>query len=98
MSNAEWIMGYNPEALMADGFEDAILGVAERCSQPALVVYDAEKCVEILVERGMEEDEAMEFFQFNTLGAWVGGRDAAFFVEETPGLRARHRPYSPGTP
>lgn len=69
----EWVARHNEEALLADGYEDAIIGVAERCGQPTLVVYDAWKCVEILIERdGMDPEEAMEFFQFNTLGAWMG--------------------------
>jgi len=69
----------NPEALFADGFEDAIIGVAERCGQPTLVVYDCDKCIRVLMERdGMEWDEAEEFFQFNTLGAWVGENTPLF--------------------
>jgi hypothetical protein len=69
----EWVARHNEDALLADGFEAAIVGIAERCGQPALVVYDAWKCVEILIERdGMDPEEAMEFFQFNTLGAWAG--------------------------
>jgi hypothetical protein len=69
----QWISEFCPEALLADGYEEAIVGVAERCSQPTLVVYDADKCIEILVKRdGMEPDEAREFFEFNTLGAWAG--------------------------
>jgi len=69
----ERIAESNPEALFADGFEDAIIGVAERCGQPTLVVYDCNKCIEILMKRdGMEYEEAMEFFTFNTTGAWVG--------------------------
>ena len=69
----KWIAEHNEDALMADGYEDAIIGIAERCGQPTLVVYDAWKCVEILIKRdGMDPDEAMEFFQFNTLGAWAG--------------------------
>jgi hypothetical protein len=75
----EWIANCNEDALMADGFEAAILGIAERCSQPALVVYDAQKCIEILVERdGMSEEEAEEFFSFNTLGAWCGEHTPLF--------------------
>ncbi|HEX6829054.1 MAG TPA: hypothetical protein VF104_08750 [Burkholderiales bacterium] len=69
----EWVSELNPEALMADGFEEAIVGVAERCSKDALVVYDIEKCIEILVKRdGMTPEDAREFFEFNTLGAWAG--------------------------
>jgi hypothetical protein len=68
-----WIAEMNPEALLADGFEDAIIGVAERCSKEPLVVYDIQKCVQILVTRdGMTEEEALEFLEFNTLGAWMG--------------------------
>lgn len=79
-----WIAEQNPEALLADGYEDAIIGVVERCSQPVLVVYDAEKCIQILVDRdGMEPDEAREFFEFNTLGAW-GGEGTPVFLWRKP--------------
>lgn len=68
-----WIAEFNPDALLADGFEGAFLGMAERCSQPALAVYDTARCVEILQRRGgMTAEEAAEYFAFNTLGAWVG--------------------------
>ncbi|HET6886625.1 MAG TPA: hypothetical protein VFH87_01755 [Candidatus Udaeobacter sp.] len=73
----EWVAEYNEDALLADGFEEAIIGIAERCSQPPLVVYDAEKCIEIL-ERDMTRDEAEEFFSFNTLGAWCGEHTPLF--------------------
>ena len=75
----EWIAHHNEEALLANGFEDAIIGVAERCSQPALVVYDIERCIEILVERdGMDLDGATECFEYNTLGAWFGENTPLF--------------------
>jgi hypothetical protein len=81
----EWIAAHNEEALLADGFEEAIIGVAERCSKPPLVVYDADKCVRILMQRdGMEEDEAEEFFQFNTLGAWMGENTPLFLWKYEP--------------
>ena len=70
----EWIAEHNPDALLADGFDDAIIGVAERCSQPLLVVYDAERCIEILRERNpkWDREQAEDFLSYNTLGAWVG--------------------------
>jgi hypothetical protein len=75
----EWIGEVNPEALLADGFEDAILGLAERCSQPHLVVYDAAKCLDILVERdGLSREEAEEYFSFNVTGAWMGEHTPLF--------------------
>jgi hypothetical protein len=69
------------ELLFADGFDDAILGIAERCGQPPIVVYDAAKCIAILMERDkMNEADAEEFFAFNTVGAWVGERTPAFLM------------------
>ena len=81
----DWIAAFNDKALLADGFEDALIGVAERCSQPALAVYDAERCIEILMERdGMDRDEAEEFFSFNTLGAWMGRNTPLFLWTYRP--------------
>jgi len=45
----EWISEANPEALLADGFESAFLGMAQRCGREPLAVYDIEKCIEILM-------------------------------------------------
>ena len=61
------------QLLKADGFDKAILGVGRRCSQPDLIVYDYDKCCEILVKRDkMTYEEAEEFMEFNVVGAWVG--------------------------
>lgn len=62
----------NPEALTADGFEDAIIGVTVNHHHPMVVVYDYRRCVEILVSQGMTDEEAEEYLSFNTLGAYVG--------------------------
>jgi len=79
MKVRKWVEEYNPKALFADGFDAAIVGVAERCGQPTLVVYDADTCIGILMQRdGMDYDEATEFFAFNTLGAWCGEQTPLF--------------------
>lgn len=62
----------NPEALTADGFGDAIIGVTINHHHPMVVVYDYRKCVELLVAQGMTDEEAEEYLSFNTLGAYVG--------------------------
>ena len=68
-----YVSEHNEEALLADGLEDAFIGVAVRCGQPTLAVYDVEKCVKVLMERdGMTDEDAREFLDFNTLGAWMG--------------------------
>lgn len=62
----------NPDALTADGFEDAIIGVTINPHHPMVVVYDFQKCVEILIAQGLSEEDAVEYLEFNTLGAYVG--------------------------
>ena len=57
---------------------------AFRSRQPQIVVYDRDRCIQILVDRdGMTLDEAQECFAFNTEGAWVGDRTPLFL--ERPG-------------
>jgi len=63
----------NPDALFADGLDDALVGVARRCGQPTLAVYDYEKCVEVFMSReGISHEDAIEWMEFNVVGAWLG--------------------------
>jgi hypothetical protein len=62
----------NPEALLADGFDRALIGITENHHMNRVAVYSAEMCVQILVDSGMSEREADDFLQFNTYGAYVG--------------------------
>lgn len=71
----------NPEALFADGFDDAIVGVARRCGQPTLVVYDYERGVDVLMKRdGMTYEEAVEWMEFNVVGTWIGEHTPIWLV------------------
>ena len=58
--------------LHAEGFEEAVIGVATRCSQPPVIIYSHRKCVEILEREGMTEEEALEHISYNVEGAWIG--------------------------
>jgi hypothetical protein len=56
--------------LIADGFNNAIIGVDE---QSMRLVYSVSKCIAILIEEeGMTEEDAMEHFSFNVSGSYVG--------------------------
>lgn len=67
------------DLLLADGFDEAFIGVGRRCGQPNIAVYDSEKCIEVLQKGGdMTEEEAMEYFEFNVVGAWVGDHTPMF--------------------
>jgi len=68
------------EALLADGFEDALVGYGRRVNYP-VAIYDYDKCLEVMVERdGMTEEEAIEFFDFNVGGAYVGENTPVFLM------------------
>lgn len=69
----EHVAEINPEALTADGFEAAIVGYVERCGFAPVILYDVEKCLQILMDRdGMDEEEAREFMDYNVIGSYSG--------------------------
>lgn len=65
------------KALVADGFEDALIGHTQG---PNLVaVYDYDMCVHVLMERdGMTCEEAVEYMDFNVTGSYVGEKTPIF--------------------
>jgi hypothetical protein len=82
---AELAEGYD-ELLLADGFEDAFVGIAERCGSKAVAVYDYELAVRALTDRdGMSEEEAREYLDFNVLGAYVGETTPWFITTSRQG-------------
>ena len=58
-------------------FEPAILGIAHRFGMQPIVAYDYRKVIEIFAE-DMEYEEAVEYFDYNVIGAWVGEGTAVF--------------------
>lgn len=75
---------HNPDALVADDFADAFVGVSYRCGKDSLAVYSVPRCIDILMKRdSMTYEEAAEFFEFNVAGAWLGdGTPIWLYVEE----------------
>ena len=70
---------YEEDMLSADGFDDAVIGVAFRCASQPILAYDFDKCVEILMERdGMDRDGAIEHMEFNVVGSYVGDGTPCF--------------------
>lgn len=58
------------QKIKADGFDDAIIG---ECRVSGRIIYDVTKIVMILMDRdGMTSDEALEFYEYNIEGAYVG--------------------------
>lgn len=63
----------NPHALFADGFDEALLGYSAEYYSVSRAVYDANKMVEILMEReGVTEESARSNLEYNTFPAYMG--------------------------
>jgi len=43
-----------------------------------LAVYDRNKCLNILMSTGMDYEEAVEYFEFNVVGSYVGETTPVF--------------------
>ena len=63
------------ECLIADGFDDALIGIT--MVGEIIAVYSYRKCLEVLM-RDMSEEDAIEFFDYNVLGAYVGEKTPIF--------------------
>lgn len=74
----EYLADIDSEVLLADGFDEAIIGTVERFSSGPLVLYDREKCIQILMGQEMTRSEAEEFFDYNVTGAWMGDGTPCF--------------------
>jgi hypothetical protein len=70
----EKLVDWYPEEslLIADGFNDAIIGIDESSMR---VIYSVKKCIEILcLDNDMDVDDAIEHFEYNVRGSYIGER------------------------
>jgi hypothetical protein len=58
------------EFLIADGFDEAIIGVDTKSER---LIYSVSKCLTILC-RDMSEEDALEYFEYNVSGAYMGDK------------------------
>ena len=67
----EMIIEWYPdeEFLKADGLDDAIIGVEENTMR---LIYSVSKVMDILLEEGMTDVDAIDHFNYNIGTAWVG--------------------------
>ena len=70
---------HKDKILLADGFEDAFMGVVESFGSAPKALYDYHKCVDVLMKRDdMGENDAHEYMSFNVTQAYVGEYTPAF--------------------
>ena len=88
MTRAEleaWAEDSEVELIFYDGMDDAIVGIGQRFTS-YFVVYDFAKVIEAMVARdGMDYDEALEYFDFNVVGGWVGEGTPCFLTRRRDG-------------
>ena len=64
-------------------FDEAIIGVASNATGMFAVAYSEPKIIELLIQHDrMDPDEAMEWYQFNILGSYLG-ESTPLFIDET---------------
>ena len=65
---------YDESFIVIDGFDDAIIGVEEK---NMILIYSVSKCLKIL-HLEMSDIDALEYFNFNISGAYVGEKTPIF--------------------
>ena len=60
-------------------FEPAIVGIAHRYGMTPIVAYDYDKVISIFA-KDMGYEDAIEHFDFNVIGAWLG-EGTPIFIE-----------------
>lgn len=67
---------YSDKILLADGFDNAFIGVGENSESNPVAIYSIEKCLNILAEQFKDEEDpetdAIDYFEFNVRGSYVG--------------------------
>ena len=67
---------YTDKILLADGFDEAFLGVGENSEGNPVAIYSIEKCLNILAEQFKDQEDpetdAIDYFEFNVRGSYVG--------------------------
>lgn len=62
-------------------FDVAIIGLSVKFNEYS-VLYDSVKCIEcLMLLDSMTHDEAIEYFEFNIAGSYVGSNTPTFLVD-----------------
>ena len=78
----EEIKEFAEGAIILDGLDEAIMGIAEEFGNGYRIVYSKSKVFGVLMNRdGMTEEEAIEFYEYNILGLYASPQNAIFFED-----------------
>lgn len=71
------VLNDDENILLADGLAAAFIGIGRQFITP-IAVYSRSKAIQCFIDQGMTEEEAEEYFEFNTAGAYVGEQTPIF--------------------
>jgi hypothetical protein len=69
----DWILEHTTEAIFYEPAEldAALIGIALRYGM-SVPAYDYHKLMSVHMERGMSQEEAIEWIESQTIGQWIG--------------------------
>jgi hypothetical protein len=67
--------------LLADGLEEAFIGIGYQFHTP-IAIYSKSKAIQCLMDKGMDEEQAYEYFDYNVAGAYVGEQTPVFLEDD----------------
>ena len=71
------------KVLKVEGFDEAIIGLCRKAGHDDCLLYDEDKVINLLMGDGMSYDEAIEYYEYNIAGAFMGDGTPAFFFKAT---------------
>jgi hypothetical protein len=75
-------IGKDETILLADGLESAFMAIGRQFTHP-VAIYSYRKTIKILMrDHQMDKEEAIEYFDFNIAGAFIGDQTPVFLQDE----------------
>ena len=73
---------WEEELLQAEGLDSALIGVADVFTKEGgmetVLAYDRDLCISSFMRDGMSREEAIEYFDFNVAGAYMGPKTPVY--------------------
>jgi len=73
------------DTVFYDEFDAAFVGFGWQFNVGPVAIYNQDLVMDILKARGMDEEGALEYFNFNIIGAYVGERTPIFLTNVNDG-------------
>jgi len=70
---SEFVEENGSSVVRVNGFDDCVLGTIEK-EDDLVLVYDSDKIIMKLINEGLSYEEAVEHYEYNIVGSWVGNQ------------------------